>query len=288
MLDLYDKIEDICGYLEANWPQRPAAGVILGTGLGGFAERMEVEFSASYDDVPHFPSSTATGHAGRLLCGRYEGTPVLAMEGRFHLYEGYALKDVTLPVRAFQALGANLLVVTNAVGGMNPNYALGDLVVIDDHINLMGDNPLIGINDDRLGTRFPDMSAPYSRELGEVALQAARQHDFACHRGVLAAVSGPCLETRAEYRFLRQVGADTVGMSTVPEAIVANHARHAERNDRPMRCFGLSVVTDLCLPDALEEADVATIIRVAEDAAPRLAAIVDAVLAAGAKDDADA
>ena len=278
MLDLYDKIEDACRFLQDRWNTRPRAGVILGTGLGGFAEQMDVEFECSYEDIPHFVTSTATGHTGRLLCGRSGGVPIMAMEGRFHLYEGYPLKLVTLPVRVFQALGADLLAVTNAVGGMNANYALGDLVCIDDHLNLMGDNPLIGINDDRLGTRFPDMSAPYDRELGDVALAAARKGDFVCHRGVLAAVSGPCLETRAEYRFLRQVGADTVGMSTVPEAIVANHARHRERNDAPMRCFGLSVVTDLCLPDALEEADVASIIAVAEKAGPNLQQVLGAVL----------
>ena len=278
MLDLYDKIEDACRFLQDRWGTRPHAGVILGTGLGGFASQMQVEYECGYDEIPHFVTSTATGHTGRLLCGRVGDVPIMAMEGRFHLYEGYPLKLVTLPVRVFQAMGANLLAVTNAVGGMNANYALGDLVCIDDHINLMGDNPLIGINDDRLGTRFPDMSAPYDRGLGDVALTTARQGDFVCHRGVLAAVSGPCLETRAEYRFLRQVGADTVGMSTVPEAIVANHARHVERNDNAMKCFGLSVVTDLCLPDALEVADVASIIAVAEEAGPRLQTTLQAVL----------
>ena len=279
MLDLYDKIEDLCEAIAAQWPQTPHAGIILGTGLGGFASRMTVDVEIPYEDLPHLPSATATGHAGRLLAGHLDGRPVLAMEGRFHLYEGYPLKEVTLPVRVFQALGARLLAVTNAVGGMNANYQLGDLVVIDDHINLMGDNPLIGINDDRLGTRFPDMSAPYDFNLGELALSIARLNDFRCHRGVLAAVSGPCLETRAEYRFLRQVGADTVGMSTVPEAIVANHARHRLRNPGRMHCFGLSVVTDLCLPDALEEADVASIIAVAEAAEPKLTAILQAVIA---------
>ena len=279
MLDLYDKIEDAANAIATHWDRRPAVGVILGTGLGGFASQFEVEATIAYEDIPHFPSSTATGHEGRLLCGTLGGVPLMAMEGRFHLYEGYPLKLVTLPVRVFQALGASLLVVTNAVGGMNPLYELGDLVVIDDHINLMGDNPLIGINDDRLGTRFPDMSRPYDPALGKIALEVARRENFRAHQGVLAAVSGPCLETRAEYRFLRQVGADTVGMSTVPEAIVANHAQHTERNNSAMRCFGLSVVTDLCLPDALEEADVQTIISVAAAAEPKLTAILKAVIA---------
>ena len=278
MLDLYDKIEDAVAAISERWPHRPRAGIILGTGLGGFASQFDVEATIEYADIPHFPDSTATGHEGRLLAGRLDGVPLLAMEGRFHLYEGYPLRLVTLPVRVFQAMGAELLVVTNAVGGMDPDLRLGDLVVIDDHMNLMGDNPLIGINDDRLGTRFPDMSKPYDPELGDLALAIARKNDFRCQRSVLAAVSGPCLETRAEYRFLRNVGADTVGMSTVPEAIVANHARHVERNDKPMRCFGLSVVTDLCLPDALEEADVETIISVAKAAEPNMTAIIRGVV----------
>ena len=278
MLDLYDKIEDAVAAISERWPHRPRAGIILGTGLGGFASQFDVEATIEYADIPHFPDSTATGHEGRLLAGRLDRVPLLAMEGRFHLYEGYPLRLVTLPVRVFQAMGAELLVVTNAVGGMDPDLRLGDLVVIDDHMNLMGDNPLIGINDDRLGTRFPDMSKPYDPELGDLALAIARKNDFRCQRSVLAAVSGPCLETRAEYRFLRNVGADTVGMSTVPEAIVANHARHVERNDKPMRCFGLSVVTDLCLPDALEEADVETIISVAKAAEPNMTAIIRGVV----------
>ena len=278
MLDLYDKIEDVVATIETRWSKSPRVGVILGTGLGGFAKQFEIEETFDYSELPHFPETTATGHEGRLLAGQLGSVPLLAMEGRFHLYEGYPLKTVTLPVRIFQALGAELLVVTNAVGGMNPQYKLGDLVVINDHINLMGENPLIGINDDRLGTRFPDMSQPYNPELGELAMAIARREDFRCHQGVFAAVSGPCLETRAEYRFLRQVGADTVGMSTVPEAIVANHARHSERNPTAMRCFGLSVVTDLCLPDALEEADVETIISVAQAAEPHLTAIIKGVI----------
>ena len=280
MDELYEQIEEAAAFLQSRWGQRPHAGVILGTGLGGFGGEFDVEESIAYEEIPHFPASTATGHRGELLAGRLDDRPLLVMVGRHHLYEGYSLREVTLPVRVFQALGAGVLAVTNAVGGMNSNYRLGDLVVIDDHINLMGDNPLIGKNDERLGTRFPDMSRPYDAALGDVAMKTARKHDIRCHQGVLAAVSGPCLETRAEYRFLRQVGADTVGMSTVPEVIVANHARHAERNDAPMRCFGLSVVTDLCLPDALEEADVATIIRVAEEAGPALTTVLKAVLLA--------
>jgi purine-nucleoside phosphorylase len=192
------------------------------------------------------------------------------MEGRFHQYEGYPLKQITLPVRVMKALGAGTLIVSQAVGGMNPYYAAGDVMVIDDHINLMGDNPLVGVNDDRLGPRFPDMSAPYTPELIDVALEVARKENFVAHRGVTVAVTGPNLETRAEYRFLRQIGADVVGMSTVPEVIVAVHAG--------LRVFGLSVVTDMCLPDALKPANIDEIIAHANSAQPKLRALVLGVL----------
>jgi purine-nucleoside phosphorylase len=194
----------------------------------------------------------------------------MAMEGRFHMYEGYPLKQITLPVRVMKALGADLLIVSNAAGGMNPNYGLGDIVVIDDQINLMGDNPLIGINDDRLGPRFPDMSAPYDPILVKEALAIARRENIIAHKGVFVAVAGPNLETRAEYRFLRAIGADVVGMSTVPEVIVAVHCG--------MRTVGFSVVTDLCFPDALEPANVQKIIATANAAEPRLRALVSGML----------
>ncbi len=271
MLELYDQIQDACGHIRSQWDREPHAGIILGTGLGSLIEQINVEATIDYGEIPHFPQSTAVSHAGRLVCGLLEGLPVVAMEGRFHMYEGYPLKQITLPVRVFKALGAELMIVSSAVGGMNPFHAQGDIIVIDDHINLMGDNPLIGINDDRLGPRFPDMSAPYDQKLGDVALQAARRHDIVAHRGVLAAVAGPNLETRAEYRFLRSIGADIVGMSTVPEVIVAVHAG--------LRTVGFSVVTDLCLPDALQPAVVEEIIAVAGEAEPRLTALVTGVLA---------
>lgn len=271
MLDLFDKIQDAVSFIRSHWPKTPHAGIVLGTGLGPLVERIQVEATIDYEAIPHFPKSTATSHKGRLVCGMLEGLPVMAMEGRIHMYEGYPLKLVTLPIRVFKALGAQLLVVTNAVGGMNPLYATGDIMVIDDHINLMGANPLIGINDDRLGPRFPDMCEPYDRKLGQVALEIARRENFACHRGVLVAVAGPNLETRAEYRFLRQIGADVVGMSTVPEVIVAVHSG--------LRTIGLSVVTDMCLPDALKPAHVAEIIAVANAAEPKLTALVTGLLA---------
>jgi purine-nucleoside phosphorylase len=275
MLDLYDQIEAAAAAIRRVWPNAPHAGSILGTGWGNLADRIEVEETLDYEKIPHFPISTATSHRGRLVCGRLQGVPVLAMEGRFHQYEGYPLKKITLPVRVMKALGAQLLIVSQAVGGMNPYYRGGDVMVIDDHINLMGDNPLVGINDDRLGPRFPDMSVPYDPVLINAALEIARRENFVCHRGVTVAVTGPNLETRAEYRFLRMIGADVVGMSTVPEVIVAVHSG--------LRVFGVSVVTDMCLPDALEVADVQKIIATANGAELKLRVLVEGVLAFDAK-----
>ncbi|MCA9238073.1 MAG: purine-nucleoside phosphorylase, partial [Planctomycetales bacterium] len=220
MLELYDQIEAAAAAIRAQWDHKPLAGIILGTGLGNLASEIENPVAIEYPDIPHFPRSTATSHRGRLVCGTLAGQPIVAMEGRFHQYEGYPLKQITLPVRVFKALGAELLIVSQAVGGMNPLYAAGDVMIIDDQINLMGDNPLVGVNDDRLGPRFPDMCAPYTPELIEAGLAIARREDFVAHRGVTVAVTGPNLETRAEYRFLRGIGADVVGMSTVPEVIV--------------------------------------------------------------------
>ncbi|MDG2014480.1 MAG: purine-nucleoside phosphorylase, partial [Pirellulaceae bacterium] len=224
MLDLFDQVNDAVEFIRGHWKETPRAGIILGTGLGTLVDQIEVAASIDYADIPHFAQSTATSHEGRLICGTIGGLPVLAMQGRFHMYEGYELKKITLPVRVFKAMGADLLVLSNACGGLNPNYKLGDIMLIDDQINLMGDNPLIGINDDRLGPRFPDMSEPYSRKLVDRALRIARHEDIVAHKGVFVAVAGPNLETAAEYRFLRTIGADVVGMSTVPETIVAVHA----------------------------------------------------------------
>jgi purine-nucleoside phosphorylase len=271
MLELYDQIEAASQFIGREWPGRPQVGIILGTGLGGLAEQIEVEAAIDYESIPHFPRSTAVGHRGRLVCGRLEGKSVMAMEGRFHMYEGYPLKQITLPVRVMKRLGCEFLIASNACGGMNPYFRCGDLMVIDDHINLMGDNPLIGINDDRLGPRFPDMSAPYDRDLIECVERVARAQDLKLHRGVFVAVSGPNLETRAEYRFLRMIGADAVGMSTVPEIIVAVHSG--------MRAAGFSIITDVCFPDTLEPANVEEIIRVAGTAEPKLRALVRGMLA---------
>lgn len=270
MLDLYDQIQSAVEFIRAKWDQQPHAGIILGTGLGPLVEQIEVEASYDYESIPHFPKSTATSHRGRLVCGNLCGLPVMAMEGRFHMYEGYPLKQITLPVRVMKAMGAELLVASNAAGGMNPYFHNGDIVVIEDHINLMGDNPLIGINDDRLGPRFPDMCEPYDLKLVDCALEIARREDIVAHKGVFVAVAGPNLETRAEYRFLRAIGADVVGMSTVPEVIVAVHAG--------LRVIGFSVITDMCLPDALEPANVDKIIATATAAEPKLRALVTGVL----------
>lgn len=270
MLDLYDKIQEACSVIRRAWNRTPHAGIILGTGLGSLVKKIDVQAEFDYSEIPHFLKSTATSHRGRLICGELGGVPVVAMEGRFHMYEGYPLDRITLPVRVMKFLGAELLMVSNACGGMNPNFQAGDIMLIEDHINLMGGNPLIGINDDRLGPRFPDMSQPYDRRLIHESLRIARKADIVAHQGVFVAVAGPNLETRAEYRFLRQIGADVVGMSTVPEVIVAVHSS--------MRTVGFSVITDMCLPDALEVADVQKIIAIANDAEPRLTTLLTGVL----------
>ena len=271
MEGIYDQVVEAAASVSQVWDTAPRAGVILGTGLGALTEQIEVAAEIDYDDIPHFPRSTVVSHQGRLVCGHLEGVPIVAMEGRFHQYEGYSPQQITLPVRVMKHLGADLLLVSQAVGGMNPQYRAGDVVLIDDHINLMGDNPLVGINDDRLGVRFPDMSAPYDPQLIDRGLAIARREDFVAHRGVVVAVTGPNLETRAEYRFLRLIGADVVGMSTVPEVIVAVHSQ--------MRVFGVAIVTDMCLPDALAVAHVADIIATAEAAAPKLQALICGILA---------
>jgi purine-nucleoside phosphorylase len=271
MMELYNQIQEAAEAVRSRWQVAPHAGIILGTGLGSLVQNIDVQASIDYAELPHFPRSTSVSHRGRLVCGTLNGLPVVAMEGRFHMYEGYSLKQITLPVRVMKALGADLLVLSNACGGMNPYYRCGDIMVIDDHINLLGDNPLIGINDDRLGPRFPDMSAPYDPELIERALEIGRRENMVVHRGVFVAVPGPNLETRAEYRFLRMIGADVVGMSTVPENIVAVHSG--------MRVIGFSVITDMCLADALKPANVEEIIAVANAAEPKLTRLVIGTLA---------
>ena len=266
MLDQYEKITAAATFIAGLWSLKPKVGVILGSGLGGATAAITDKVVIPYDQIPHVARSTAHGHSGQLVCGMLEGVPVVVMEGRQHAYEGYPLQQITFPVRVLQRLGAELLIVTNACGGLNPQYRSGDLMVIEDHINLIGDNPLIGINDERLGPRFPDMSAPYTPALIDDALAVARRENFVAHRGVYVAVTGPNLETRAEYRFLRTIGADVVGMSTVPEVLVAVHAG--------LRVLGISVITDMCLPDALEVATVEHILATERSAEPKLRSII--------------
>jgi purine-nucleoside phosphorylase len=249
---------------------QPRIGVVLGTGLGGLAARIQVEAEIPYEEIPGFPLSTVETHTGRLLLGTLGGKPVVAMQGRFHRYEGYTLQQVTFPVRVMRALGADTLLVSNACGGMHPFWAPGDLVLIADHINLLGDNPLIGPNADELGPRFPDMSQPYDLQLQKLAVEVALERKITLRRGVYVAVPGPNLETRAEYRMLRVMGADVVGMSTVPEVIVAVHGG--------MRVMGISIITDQCLPDALQPASIEHIIATAGRAEPHLTALVEGVV----------
>ena len=266
MTSLRETIDAAVAHLRDRTDFHPEYGIILGTGLGGFAEEIDVELSVPFDQVPGFVRSTATSHAGNLLFGRLGGRPVMAMQGRVHYYEGYSMQQITLPVRVMRAMGCSSLIMSSAVGGMNPHWMPGEIVVVTDHINLMGDNPLIGPNDDDLGPRFPDMSEPYDRDYVERMVAIAREERAAVHRGVFVAVAGPNLETAAEYRMLRGMGADVVGMSLVPENIVAIHAG--------MRVLALSVITDRCLPDALAPADVQEIIAVANAAEPTLRRLV--------------
>ena len=263
---LYQRIQETSAFLRERLAGAPRFGLILGTGLGNLAAHIEAPVSIPYDEIPHFMPATAEGHAGNLVGGRLGGQEVVAMQGRVHYYEGYSMQEITFPVRVMKALGVDSLIVSNAAGGMNPQYRAGDLVAIVDHINLMGDNPLIGANDERLGERFPDMSEPYDRgylrRLQAVALRQQQQ----LHQGVFVAVAGPNLETAAEYRFLRQLGADVVGMSLIPEVLVARHSG--------LRVLALTVVTDECFPDCLQPADVAKIIKTANEAEPVLSRLV--------------
>jgi purine-nucleoside phosphorylase len=270
-MELFDQIQEAKRLIQSRWSGQPKVGIILGTGLGGLAEDIADAVRIPYHDIPHFPTATVESHAGRLVCGNLAGQAVMAMEGRFHFYEGYTLKQITFPVRVMKAMGCAVLIVSNACGGMNPQWAKGDIMLIEDHINLLNDNPLIGKNDERLGPRFPDMCTPYDLKLIELAQRIGLEEKIVVQKGVFVAVPGPNLETRAEYRFLRGIGADVVGMSTVPEVIVGVHAS--------MRVMGLSVITDMCLPDALEPASLPEIIATANAAEKKLRVLVRRVVA---------
>jgi purine-nucleoside phosphorylase len=269
-IDLARAIGEACDALRPRLPFAPEVGIILGTGLGQFAASMTDAVTVPYAQIPHFPRTAVESHAGDLIVGRLGGRPTAVLSGRAHFYEGHGMKAVTFPVRVLRALGAHTLIANNAAGGMHPLHQAGDLVVVVDHINLMGDNPLIGPNDDSLGPRFPDMSEPYDRRLVALAKEVAMEEKIALREGVFVGVAGPNLETRAEYRFLRAAGADVVGMSLVPETIVAVHGG--------MRVLAFAVVTDTCFPDALEPVDVAKILATAATAEPLLTRLVTRVV----------
>ena len=264
------KRDEALAHLQNHTDERPNYLVILGTGLGDLANEIEVTDTISYDDIPHFPVSTVESHAGKLLFGTLSGKQVVAMQGRFHYYEGYSMQQIAFPIRVLKALSTDKLIVSNACGGMNPNYERGEIMLINDHINMLGDNPLIGPNDDELGPRFPDMSDPYTQELRNLAEDVALEKGIKMHEGVYLALSGPTMETKAEYRFLRQIGGDVVGMSTVPEVITAVHM--------DMDVLGISVITDECFPDALEPVNIEEVVEAAGIAEPQMTAVIKGVL----------
>lgn len=253
-------------FIKERLPINPEYLLILGTGLGELAEKMTIELELPYKDIPHFPVSTVESHTGKLLMGYLGGKRVMAMQGRFHYYEGYSMNQIVFPIRVAKMLGIQTLLVSNACGGLNPNFQRGDIMLINDHINFLGDNPLIGPNDPDLGPRFPDMSQPYTKHLLVTANQVALDAGIKIHQGVYLAVSGPMLETKAEYRYMRQLGADVVGMSTVPEVIAAVHMG--------MKVLGISVITDECFPDSLEPVSLDDVLNAAAMAKPQLTRIV--------------
>jgi purine-nucleoside phosphorylase len=266
MSQLSSNINETLGVIRKFTTEKYPIGIILGTGLGGLVKEIEIAHEISYDQLPHFPISTVESHHGKLIFGKINGKNVVAMQGRFHYYEGYTMQQITYPVRVMKFLGVETLLVSNACGGMNPLYKRGDVMIMADHINMLGDNPLIGKNEDELGPRFPDMSEPYNLELIELAENVALENKIKVQKGVYVAVPGPNLETKAEYRFLRATGADVVGMSTIPENIVANHMG--------MKVLGISIVTDECFPDALKPVNVKEIIATAMQAEPKMTLIM--------------
>jgi purine-nucleoside phosphorylase len=270
MTELRKQIAQALEFIRTKTDVKPKIGIILGTGLGGLVKEIKKEVVIDYANIPHFPVSTVESHHGKLIFGTLAGKKIVAMQGRFHLYEGYDLKQITFPVRVMKFLGVESILVSNAAGALNPLFQKGDVMIISDHINLLGDNPLIGPNDDELGPRFPDMSEAYSKELIAHAEQAALDLKIRVQKGVYVAMQGPNLETKAEYRFLRTVGADAVGMSTVPEDIVAVHMG--------MKVLGFSILTDECFPDALKPALLEEILKVATKAEPKMTAIMKEVV----------
>ncbi len=270
MNNLYEKIMEAVNFIKNKTDFTPDIGIMLGTGLGNFAESVEKVIEIPYKEIPYFPVSTVISHKGTLVFAKLYGLNIIIFEGRFHRYEGYSMQEIAFPIRVLRFLGAKYLILTNAVGGLNPSYKPGDIVIIKDHINLMGDNPLIGPNDEKIGPRFPDMSNAYDKELRKIAKEVALENKLYIHEGVFAAMTGPNLETAAEYRFLRTIGADTIGMSTVPEVITAVHCG--------LKTIGISVVTDACFPDTLQPVNVEKIIAVANSAEPKLAMLIKGIV----------
>lgn len=270
MSQILKQLDETLAALTPKLKAKPEVGIILGTGLGGLAREIKVDVTIEYGDVPHFVQSTVETHHGNLHFGMLGGKQVMAMQGRFHYYEGYTMQEITYPVRVMKALGCRAMLVSNACGCVNPLYRAGDLMIMDDHINLLGDNPLIGPNDDKLGPRFPDMSEPYSKRLIRIAEKVAMDLEVKVQRGTYVAVAGPNLETRAEYRMLRMMGADVVGMSTVPEVIVANHAG--------LEAFGMSIVTDEGFADCLKPAVIEHILKNAAEAEPKMTKIMTGLI----------
>lgn len=266
IMSLFDKIQETAAFIKSKITDTPEAGIILGSGLGGLTEVVETIATIPYSHIPNFPVSTVEGHAGQLIFGRLGGKYVVMMAGRFHYYEGYAMEEVTFPVRVMKALGVQTLIVSNAAGGMNPSFRVGDIVLIKDHINLFPEHPLRGRNDERLGVRFPDMSEPYSLPLLELAQQIAGEQNLKVSTGVYIGLQGPTFETRAEYKWLHVIGGDLVGMSTVPEVIVAIHSG--------LKVFGASIVTDLGIREELNTISHEEVLAAANAAAPKLAALV--------------
>ncbi len=269
-MSLREKIEEARKFIQGKTKVKPGIGIILGTGLGALAKEIEVENILPYQDIPHFATSTIPGHEGNLILGRLMNKMVVAMQGRFHFYEGYSLEEITFPVRVMKELGVNLLIESNAAGGMNPNFKAGDLMIITDHINLIGTSPLLGPNDEKLGPRFPDMSEPYDKKLIELCEKVALEEGIRIHRGVYVGVTGPNLETPAEYRFLNLIGADAVGMSTVSEVIAAKHSG--------LKVLGISCITDECIPDRLEPVDIHKILRIAKLSEPKMTRLLKKIL----------
>lgn len=270
MNDYWKKVEAAAGFLLRKIGPMPRVGLMTGTGLGRSLSALETVFAVDYKDIPGFPVSTVTGHAGRLVAGSLGGKPVVAMEGRFHLYEGYSPVEVAFPVRVMQAMGVGTLILTNAAGGLNPGFSAGDIMIIRDHINLTGENPLVGKNDDRWGIRFPDMTGIYTPVLAEMALQESMKKGISVKQGVYLGLKGPSLETPAETRFIRMIGADAVGMSTIQEVIAAVHGG--------MNILGLSAISNINDPDRPVPVTVEEIVRAAENAAGEIATLITLIV----------